>query len=77
MRLPRVFACITLAGLLGCNQKPMDNRSDGQAGLSELDAKWSASSVNHDLDAVYSDDARLLPPDGPLTTGKAGRSLYT
>lgn len=68
--------CASSAAMLvstGCT--PKDTKAADEQAIRDTDAKWSQSSVAKDLDAVvavYSDDAKLLPPDAPLINTKAG-----
>jgi uncharacterized protein (TIGR02246 family) len=44
-----------------------------EAKIRDLDAKWSKTASANDVDGTvsyYTDDASLLPPNGPIATGK-------
>lgn len=57
----------------GCKAK--DTKATHEQAIRDTDEKWSQAAIAKDIDATvafYTDDARLLPPDAPLITGKAG-----
>ena len=75
--------CVCLALLLvatACNQAPPDTRAADEAAVRDADVQWSKTAAAHDLEgttAFYSDDAIVLPPNEPTTTGKqAIRALW-
>ena len=84
------FACLGLLLLgAGCKQQAGGNTpapsaeshaKDEQA-VKDTDAQWAKTAGAHDVDgtvAYYTDDAVLLPPNGPRVTGKqAIRAAWT
>ncbi|WP_263367993.1 YybH family protein [Edaphobacter bradus] len=58
----------------GCNrQAPADTRAADAQAIRDLDSQWSKSAAAHDVDGTvsyYSDDAVVLPPNGPMLTDK-------
>lgn len=65
-----ISAVSVLLLLAGCNQAPP---AADPSVITSRSAAWEAALNAGDVDAlvaVYSDDARLMPPDGPMTTGK-------
>lgn len=75
--LSRTVLC-TLLLSIGCSQapptEPKDTRAEDEATIRKLDESWSQAASAKQLDAVvsyYSDDASLLPPGEPTTSGKA------
>lgn len=68
--------CGCLALLLlsaACNQTPPDTRAADEAAIRDADAQWSKTAGTKDLEgtvAYYTDDATVLSPNAPMTTGK-------
>lgn len=60
--------------LASCAPPPApDTRAADEAAIKLADEQWSATAGKHDLDATvafYSDDAVLLPPNGPIAKDK-------
>jgi uncharacterized protein (TIGR02246 family) len=58
-----------------CSQQaPPDTRAADEAAIRDLDAQWSKSAAANDVEGTvsyYSDDASLLAPNAPISTGKA------
>ena len=65
---------VVLLFAAACTQQtPPDTRAADESALRDLDAQWSKTAAANDLDGTvsyYSDDASLLPPNGPIATGK-------
>ena len=63
--------------ILGCNQAPM---STDPSELTARTADWEAAMDAEDVDAlvmIYASDARLLPPNGEMTSGSdAVRAVF-
>src|ERR1019366_8795347 len=52
---------------------PPDTRAADEAAIRDADAQWAKTAGAKDLDgtvAYYTDDATVLPPNAPMTTGK-------
>jgi uncharacterized protein (TIGR02246 family) len=52
---------------------PPDTRAADEAAIRDADAQWSKTAGTGDLDgtvAYYTDDATVLSPNAPMTTGK-------
>ena len=52
---------------------PPDTRAADEAAIRDADAQWSKTAGAKDLDgtvAYYTDDATVLSPNAPMTTGK-------
>ena len=71
----RIFwGCLTLLLFVSaCGpQTPPDTRAADESAIKDLDAQWSKSAGARDVEgtvAYYSDDASVLPPNAPVTTG--------
>jgi len=73
----KLTLCGCLALLLiapACNQQaPPDTRAADEAAIRDADAQWAKTAGAKDLDgtvAYYTDDATVLSPNAPMTTGK-------
>jgi ketosteroid isomerase-like protein len=65
------FAVLVLAA--GCKTQAPDTRAADAQTIRDLDAQWSKTAAAHDVDGTvsyYSDDAAVMPPNGPLLTDK-------
>jgi len=67
--------CISIVSTLaGCRQAQPDTRAADEETIRSLDAEWSKTAGEHNLDgtvAFYADNAVLLPPDEPAATNQA------
>jgi uncharacterized protein (TIGR02246 family) len=68
--------CLALLLLTsGCGTSaPKDTRAADEAAIRDQDAQWAKAVAAKDVDAgvsYYSDDASLLPPNGPIASDKA------
>lgn len=85
MRNARIVAIGGCLGLLllgaGCKQQASvdnpaqsaDSHAKDEQAVRDTDAQWAKTAGTHDVDgtvAYYTDDAVLLPPNGPKVTGK-------
>ena len=62
-----------LLSLTGCIRTAPDTHAAEETTLRELDAKWSKTAGDKDLDATvafYSDDAVVMPGDAPVANTK-------
>jgi ketosteroid isomerase-like protein len=73
----RIFwGCLTLLLFVsGCGQQtPPDTRAADESAIKDMDAQWSKTAGARDVEgtvAYYSDDASVLAPNAPVTTGTA------
>jgi uncharacterized protein (TIGR02246 family) len=78
MRNAKIAAIGGCLGLLllgaGCKQQPSaDSHAKDEQAVKDTDTQWAKTAGTHDIDstvAYYTDDAVLLPPNGPKVTGK-------
>lgn len=85
MRRAKRAAIGSCLGLLllasGCKQQPgadspaqsADNHAKDEQAVRDTDTQWAKTAGTHDVDgtvAYYTDDAVLMPPNGPKVTGK-------
>ncbi len=72
----RILSCGCFALILltsGCNQQTADTRAADESAVRDADAQWAKTAMANDLDGTvgyYCDDASMLPPNGPIATGK-------
>jgi len=89
-KLAAIGGCLGLLLLgAGCKQQAStdnpaqsaENHAKDEQAVRDTDAQWAKTAGTHDVDgtvAYYTDDAVLLPPNGPKVTGKqAIRAMWT
>jgi len=68
------IAIVLLLLSTACTQPPPpDTRAADESALREADTQWSKSATARDIEGIvafYTDDAALMPPNAPITTGK-------
>ena len=79
-RVAPLMCGFILSALTGCTQAAPDTREAEEKTLREADAQWSKTAGAKDLDgtvAFYTDDAVVMPGDGPVAkTKQAIRAVW-
>ena len=71
------LAVIVVTGIMilacGCSIGTTDTRAADEKAIRDTEAAWSKTAASKDLEgfvSYYSDDAAVLPPNGPICTSK-------
>ncbi|KEO55385.1 YybH family protein [Thioclava pacifica] len=65
-----IMVGLVCAALCGGTVSRADDASDVEAAIGTWQALWNAGDARAAAQAIFTEDAVLLPPDGPMLTGR-------